>query len=123
MTLTELDSRTLSGTDIEYPRYLDGAAGMEGCTLYPPKQRVRVILGKFGNVVRMSAPELDIITEGSNRDEAWAKFLEVLKIRFKPEDNAWFSFDVGPTRREEIEEGLNAPEDEDWTEPVVDAEG
>lgn len=79
------------------------------------RQTVRVILGKFGEVVRLSAPKIDIVVEGQNPDDAWAKFLAEISKR---EDSASLSFDIGPTRQKEIAEGLNAPEDEDWSEPV-----
>jgi hypothetical protein len=120
MTLAELDSRTFLGTDIEYSHYPDRPPGIEASILYPPRQTVRVILGELGNIVRMSAFELNIVTEGSNRVEAWAKFLQEIKKR---DDSAWLTFDVGPTRPEEIVEGLNAPEYEDWSEAVDSAEG
>lgn len=119
MTLTEFDSRTLTGTDIEYPRYSDGPAVEDGYTIYPPRQQVRVIVGEFGSIVRMSAPSLDIVSEGSNRDKAWANFLEEIRRR---DDAAWLTFDVGPTRREEIAEGLDAPENEDWSESAEGVE-
>lgn len=77
---------------------------------------VRVILGQLGQLVRMSAPEVDIVTEGSTPEEAWLKFREEIEERFGAEERIWFSFDIGPTRREEIAEGLNAPEDEEWPE-------
>ena len=119
MPLAELDSRTLLGTDIEYSRYPDSPSDVEASIVYPPRQMVRVILGELGELVRMSAPELDIVTEGSNREQAWAKFLEEIRKR---DDSAWLRFDVGPTRAEEITRGLNAPEDEDWSDPVEGAE-
>lgn len=81
----------------------------------PEMQTVRVILGKLGQLVRMSAPAIDIVVEGASIDETWAKFLEEIG---KQDYRNWMSFDVGPTRREEIEEGLNVPEDEDWSEPA-----
>jgi hypothetical protein len=77
------------------------------------KKAIRVILGRFGQIYKMSAPKKDIITEGQSPDEAWAKFLVEISKR---EDSASLSFDVGPTRRDEITEGLNIPEDEDWSE-------
>lgn len=120
MSLAELDSRTLSGTDIGHSHYMDSPAGVEGCTLYPPRQQVRVILGKLGGTFRMSAPNLDIVAEGSSRDEAWARFLDEIRNR---EDSAWLMFDVGPTRKEEVAEGLDAPEDEDWSKLADGAEG
>lgn len=123
MTLAELDSRTFLGTDIEYSHYPNRPLGIEASILYPPRQTVRVILGELGNIVRMSSFELNIVTEGSNRVEAWARFLMEINSRFKPDESAWFRFDVGPTRPEEIAEGLNAPEYEDWSEAVDSAEG
>jgi len=123
MNLAGLDSRALSGTDIKYSPYPDSPLGVEASILYPPKQTVRVILGELGDIVRMSAPDLDIVTEGSNRQEAWSKFLEEITRRFEPDESAWLRFDVGPTRPKEIAEGLNVPEDEDWSEVVDGAEG
>lgn len=82
-------------------------------------QTVRVILGQFGEVVRLSAPEINVVTEGQNPDDAWAKFLVEISKR---EDSASLSFDVGPTRRDEVIQGLNAPEDEDWDGLVIDTE-
>jgi hypothetical protein len=85
----------------------------------PRIQTVRVIVGKLGSLVRMSAHELDMVVEGETRDEAWREFLQAVGKR---DDGAWLTFDVGPTRPEEIAEGLNVPEDEDWAEPVEGAE-
>lgn len=87
--------------------------------LIAERRIVRVILGRFGEAVRLSAPEIGVVTEGQNPDEAWAKFLVEISKR---EDSASLSFDVGPTRRDEIIQGLNAPEDEDWDGLVIDAE-
>jgi hypothetical protein len=78
----------------------------------PEKRTVRVIVGQLGSLVRMRASELGIFVEGYTREEAWRKFLEQVRIR---DDAAWLRFDVGPTRREEIEKGLDIPEDEDWS--------
>jgi hypothetical protein len=123
MSLAHLDSRIGYGTDIErfiYPP-VPGSVDTPGAVhLYPLKQEIRVIVGQLGHMVRMSAPDLDIVVEGANRGEAWALFLDETKKR---DDGAWLSFDVGPTRRDEIEEGLNAPEDEDWSERVGSTEG
>jgi len=121
MSLTHLDSRIGYGTDIErliYPPIPGSIENPSAINLYPLKQNIRVTVGQLGHSVRMSAPDLNIIVEGSNRSEAWINFLEEIKKR---DDGAWLSFDVGPTRREEIEEGLNAPEDEDWSESVDSA--
>jgi hypothetical protein len=120
MTLSELDSRKLLGTDIEYSHYPDRPSSIEVSIIYPPRQKVRVILGEFGAFLRLSAHDLNIVTEGSNRMEAWARFLDEIKKR---DDSAWLTFDVGPTRPEEIAEGLDAPEDEDWSEVVDGSEG
>ena len=115
MSLAGLDSRTFLGTDIEYSRYPDTPSGVEASMVYPARHKVRVVLGQLGQCVRMSAPELDIVAEGSDREEAWTKFLEAIRAR---DDSAWLRFDVGPTRAEEIDQGLDAPEDEDWSDPV-----
>lgn len=119
MNLAGLDSRVAFGTDIEPSNYPDRPSRVERSILYPPRQTVRVILGELGDIVRMSAPELNIVTEGSNRVEAWSKFLEEIRRR---DDSAWLTFDVGPTRAEEIAEGLNAPEDEYWSGQVDGSE-
>lgn len=123
MSLANLDSRIGYGTDIErliYPPIPGSIESPRAISLYPLKQNIRVIVGQLGHTVRMSAPDLSIVVEGANRIEAWTKFLEEIKNR---DDGAWLSFDVGPTRREEIQEGLNAPEDEDWSELVNSDEG
>ena len=111
MSLTELDSRTSLGTDIERVRYPDYPKSE--CTIYPKPQAVRVFFGNLGHVLRMSAPKLDIAVEASSKEEVWAKFLCEARKR---DDSAWLTFDVGPTRREEIADGLNASEDENWCE-------
>lgn len=110
--LTELDSRACLGTDIERSRYPD--APDDVYVIYPARVVVRVILGEFGNVTRLSAPEIGIVAEGADYGAAWTAFLDEARKR---DDAAWLTFDVGPTRREEIEKGLDAPEDEEWSEP------
>jgi len=115
MTLLEMDSRTIVGTDIETSAYPDGPSLPERRTIYPARQNVRVILCKVGDFVRMSAPELSIVVDGSSEGEVWERFLA--KVR-KRDDFVWMRFDVGPTRAEEIDAGLDAPEDEDWSEGV-----
>lgn len=123
MSLASLDSRVDFGTDLQRSSYPKAPTIIETSAVaksYPCMRRVRVILAELGPVTRMSAPDLDIVTEGSNRVETWAKFLEEIRKR---DDSAWLTFDVGPTRPEEITEGLNAPEDEDWSEVVDGAEG
>jgi len=120
MTLTALDSRSISGTDIERSCYLDAPTISSGCIMvYPKRQTIRVILAQFGKIVQMSAPEIDIVVEGHSRDEVWARFLASARKR---DDSAWLTFDVGPTRREEISLGLNAPDDEDWSGLISDGE-
>ncbi|MHC4475688.1 MAG: hypothetical protein ACYTEL_08580 [Planctomycetota bacterium] len=83
------------------------------------KHTVRVIVGRLGSMVRMSAPQLDIVVDGATEQEARKAFLQEASKR---QDSAWLRFDVGPTKAEEVSEGLNAPEDEDWPEPD-DSEG
>jgi hypothetical protein len=120
MTLTQLDSRMSLGTDIEPSSFWD-SPDLKACyVLYPKRQTIRVILAELGPIVRMSAPALNVAVEGEGRGEAWTLFLEEIGKR---DDGAWLTFDVGPTRPEEIAEGLDAPEDEDWSEPVEDVEG
>lgn len=122
MILTGLDSRASLGTDIErtYYPYPEDPSGAVVYIPYPKRQTVRVILGQLGGLIRMSAPEIGIVAEGSSPEQAWATFLQQVRRR---DDSAWLSFDVGPTRQEEIAEGLNAPEDEGWSERVDAAEG
>lgn len=83
-----------------------------------PQERsktIRVISGMFGKFVRMSAPEIGIIADGSTVEEAWTVFLkEAQKIN----ETDWLAFDIGPTRPEEIADGLNIPENEDWSAPL-----
>ncbi len=122
MSLAHLDSRIGCGTDIErliYPPIPGSIQGPAAINLYPLKQDIRVIVGHLGHTVRMSAPDLNIVVQGSDRGEAWSRFLEEIRKRG---DSAWLSFDVGPTRADEIAEGLDAPEDEDWAEQADDPE-
>ena len=78
-------------------------------------KRIRVISSCFGNSFRMSAPEIDIMVDGSTPNEAWTEFLKETR---KLNETNWLAFDIGPTRPEEINEGLNVPENEDWSEPL-----
>lgn len=119
MSLMQLDSRNLLGTDTEYSNYRDYPADIDGCSRYPTTRRIRIIIGRLNNIIRMSAPAIDIVAEGTNQNEAWINFLCEAK---KCEDSDWFIFDIGPTKREEIEEGLNVSEDEDWSEAIEYAE-
>jgi hypothetical protein len=83
------------------------------------RQAIRVILGRFGGFVKMSAPKINIVVDGLTVDEAWTKFLKEIQTI---DEEDWLEFDIGPTRPEEIAEGLNAPEDEDWSEFIEDTE-
>jgi hypothetical protein len=83
------------------------------------RRTVRVILGQFGQTYKMSAPKINIVAEGQSPDEAWAKFLVEINKR---EDAASLTFDIGSTRRDEITDGLNIPEDEDWSESLRESE-
>jgi hypothetical protein len=120
MALTQLDSRMSLGTDIESSGFWDNPDLKAFYVLYPKRQTIRVILAELGPVVRMSAPDLNLVVEGESQGEAWTMFLDEIGKR---NDGAWLSFDVGPTRREEIAEGMDAPEDEDWSEPIEGDEG
>jgi hypothetical protein len=79
------------------------------------KNPVRVILGRFGKTCRMSASKIDVVTEGLNPDEAWTNFLAEVRKR---DDADLLTFDIGPTRHDEIMDGLNISEDEDWSESI-----
>ena len=117
-----LDSRVGYGTDIERLTYSPVPGSTETpptINLYPLRQDVRVIVGHLGNVVRMSAPSLELVVEGKDQGEAWVEFLNAIKQR---DDCAWLAFDVGPTRQDEIEAGLNAREDEEWSDSFDDTE-
>ena len=83
------------------------------------RKAIRVILGRLGEIYKMSAPKIGIVTEGLNIAEAWKTFFaEISKLK----DSAYLTFDVGPTRSDEIAEGLNIPEDEDWSESLSESE-
>ena len=117
MSLSELDSRINFGTDIErlsaYPSGLCDDKFPETLSLYPRLETVRVILGRIGPFVRLSAPSLDLVVDGKTKEQVWVKFLnEVVKIC---PDSAWLTFDLGATRPEEIQQGLDIDEDEDWS--------
>ncbi len=81
----------------------------------PKKNSVRVIVGRFGKIFRMSAPKIDVVTEGLSPDEAWSNFLAEVRKR---NDADLLTFDIGPTSHDEIMDGLNIPEDEDWSESI-----
>ena len=122
MSLVDLDSRASLGSDIECSNYaslssLKRVSGLGG-TWFDIRQ-VRVIVGKWGHSVRMSAPDLDIAVEGANFEEAWGNFLE--EARSHP-DSSWLTFDVGYTRPEEVSEGLDAPEDEQWNQTAEEGD-
>jgi hypothetical protein len=76
-----------------------------------------VIVGRLGDSVRLSAPALDIVVDALDPHKAWAEFLTA--VRNIPDDKRqWISFDVGPTRANEIRGGLDAPEDEVWKDSL-----
>lgn len=124
MTLETLDSRRDFGTDIErleYPPWPEELEPSGVLKPYPCVRQIRVIVGYLPpNIVRLSAPEIDVVADGSDFEQAWADFVNAVRDR---QDSPWLAFDVGPTRAEEVAEGLNAPEDEDWAEPVEGIEG
>jgi hypothetical protein len=72
-----------------------------------------VIIGRLGDAVRLSAPDLDIVVDAVDPRKAWAEFLTTVR-NLPLSKRQWISFDVGPTRANEIREGLDAPEDEVW---------
>ncbi len=121
MNLTYLDSRTNLGTDLISLLGLSCWSDTlkEFVAIYPSNKHIRVIIGNLGSTIRMSAPSLNITVDGTTQQEVWEKFLNVIKNR---DDSAWLTFDVGPTRAEEIQEGLDAPEDEEWSDMSENSE-
>ncbi len=121
MTPTVLDSRAGLGSDVnrDVPRrnrYVESSAC---ATEFFAVKTVRVVLGRLGPVFRFSAHDLGIVVDGQTIAQAWDSFLSAARDR---DDTAWLMFDVGPTRPEEVEQGLDAPEFEDWAEPAPDEE-
>jgi len=118
MDLTLLDSRAALGTDRVTSRR-GGSAWSELTTArhfstVQPRV-VRVIIGRLGESVRLSAPALGIVVDAADSHKAWEEFLA--SVTGLP-GREWLSFDLGPTRAEEICEGLDAPEDEVWKDSV-----
>lgn len=112
-----LDSRLSLGSD-QFRRSPRGNTYAETSSYrsgYFAIRNVRVVFGRLGSLFRLSASELDIVSDGQTLEEAWGAFLGEIR---KHDDAAWMTFDVGPTRPEEIHAGLDAPEDEDWAESV-----
>ena len=122
MTLTCLHSRAALGSDIvrakcDVSNEFEETSSLGGQWI--EMQQVRVVLGKWGDLVRLSAPELDMTTDGIDFNEAWDKFLHLVT---QLQNSSWLTFDVGPLRDNEISEALNAPEDERWNETSNEGE-
>ena len=71
MSLANLDSRTGYGTDgIQRLTYPPVPGSIETpvpiISVYPIEQEIRVIVGRLGNNVRMSAPSLELVVEGKD---------------------------------------------------------
>lgn len=120
MDLAQLDSRVGLGSDIKSGGYPSAVRFEEDSAFYSAwvgveMRQVRVILGTWGPLTRLSAPDLDLVAEGPDFPQAWDAFLEKVGTR---QDSPWLIFDVGPTRPEEISEGLDVPEDEIWSESL-----
>jgi len=81
---------------------------------------VRVVVGYLGDVVRVSAAELGIVADGHSVESGWDAFLDMVSLR---SDASWLAFDVGPTRTHEVDGGLDAEEDEDWSQSIVESGG
>ena len=117
MPVANLDSRAGLGSDINrLQRY--GLDEIWATGTWIKMRRVRVVLGNLGSMVRLTAPDLDVIVEGASFEETWSQFLNTVGQRG---DSAWLWFDVGRTRPDEITAGLDAPEDEVWAEPDDDS--
>ena len=120
MDLTVLDSRAALGTD-RATSHRPTSSWSEFTTVrrfsaVQPRV-VRVIIGRLGDSVRLSAPDLDIVVDAVDPHKAWAEFLTTVRDLPLPK-RQWISFDVGPTRANEIREGLDAPEDEVWKDSL-----
>ena len=116
MIARNLDSRASLGSDLERrassrDEYVETSTYVGDCFAV---RTIRVVLGRLGDMFRFSAQELDIVAEGDSIEEAWDAFLGAVGQR---DDAAWLTFDVGPTRPHEVDDGLDASEDEDWAEP------
>ncbi|UCE61090.1 MAG: hypothetical protein JSU63_04935 [Phycisphaerales bacterium] len=112
-----LDSRSSLGSDINRrgptpDPYVERSVCPAGFVVV---RTVRVVVGRLGRLFRLSAQELGVVVDAETFESAWVEFLRVIRDRA---DAPWLTFDVGPTRREEITRGLDAPEDEDWAEPL-----
>lgn len=117
MTISAYDSRLGLGTDQlrvapAEETYVESSSYLVN---YFALRTVRVVLGRVGNVFRFSAPALDILVDANEVSKGWEGFLALASTR---PDAAWLTFDVGPLRKEEVLAALNAPEDEDWSEPI-----
>jgi hypothetical protein len=123
--LAELDSRSSLGSDVNrmvsqtWRRNCARPALREVSALsaaWIELTQVRVIVARLGPCVRVSAPALDVSVDDTSLEGAWRSFLDRVSQRI---DSPWLSLDVGPTRPEEITEGLDADPDEAWREPDV----
>ncbi|MCP4711646.1 MAG: hypothetical protein GY869_23760 [Planctomycetes bacterium] len=115
MRLANWDSRAIwGGTDIKRlsypsPQPIETSALIEQI---PIIRVIRVVVGNFGSFYRLSAPDLDMVVDDESFEQAWSEFLSNVRER---KDGACLTFDVAPTRPEEVAEGLNASEVEDWS--------
>ncbi len=123
-----LDSRSSLGSDVERlsapvsspGRWREDQPYLETSSVWEQwatARTVRVVLGHWGEGFRLSASELSIVVDGSSIEDVWAAFLASVRQRA---DVTSLTFDVGPLRPDEIAAALDAPEDEDWAEPVQD---
>jgi len=120
MSLACLHSSNSLGTDIDRRRYAASVELEEASSLGDPwveMRQVRVVVGDWGPLVRLSAPDLDLVAEGDGFDEAWREFVQSVALR---PDSAWLMFDVSRVRDDEASEALNAQEAELWSHRVDD---
>lgn len=118
MSLTHLDSRVALGSDIDRKRLVAPVESRNNSSLGGPwieMQSVRVIRGRWGPLVRLSAPHIGVTADGNDFDAAWGEFVRLVSTR---PDSPWLTFDVGPLRDDEIAQALDAPEDEAWSNPA-----
>lgn len=109
------DSRGVQGTDIDVratresslPEETDLGSG------WLEMRTIRVVVGRLGPMIRLSAAELDVVVDGESLDEAWAAFLG--EARALPK-TVGAMFDLGTLTEKEIAAALDAPEDESWAD-------
>lgn len=118
MSTVCFDSRGVRGTDIERRATPESSLSKESeetdlGSAWFKTRTIRVVVGRLGPKVRLSAAELDVVVDGETLDEAWATFLG--EARGLPQ-TVGAMFDLGTLTEEEIAAAIDAPEDESWAD-------